>query len=96
MVVNFFQQTLSEDDLKEEDTNVFLVTCQKCLEEEQLTAVLEIIQDEKNQVRFDRIIGIPQYCHLVYVKKEGPIHFRDPNTLLSPGLRNILRECVHQ
>ncbi|KAM5147778.1 glomulin [Mantella aurantiaca] len=43
-------QNLSEDDLNEEDTNVFLVTCQKCLEEEQLTAVLEIIQDERNQV----------------------------------------------
>ncbi|XP_040215965.1 glomulin [Rana temporaria] len=42
-------QNLSEDDLNEEDTNVFLVTCQKCLEEEQLTAVLEIIQDERNQ-----------------------------------------------
>ncbi|XP_072275986.1 glomulin [Pyxicephalus adspersus] len=42
-------QNLSEDDLKEEDTNVFLVSCQKCLEEEELTAVLEIIQDEKNQ-----------------------------------------------
>ncbi|XP_077309046.1 glomulin [Lithobates pipiens] len=42
-------QNLSEDDLKEEDTNVFLVTCQKCLEEEQLAALLEIIQDERNQ-----------------------------------------------
>ncbi|XP_018420581.1 PREDICTED: glomulin [Nanorana parkeri] len=42
-------QNLSEDDLKEEDINVFLVTCQQCLEEEQLTAVLEIIQDGKNQ-----------------------------------------------
>ncbi|XP_073449249.1 glomulin [Aquarana catesbeiana] len=42
-------QNLSEDDLKEEDTNVFLVTCQKCLEEEKLAALLEIIQDERNQ-----------------------------------------------
>ncbi|KAM9324765.1 glomulin [Gastrophryne carolinensis] len=43
-------QTLSEDDLKEEDTHVFLVACQKCLREKQLAAVLKIIEDEKNQV----------------------------------------------
>ncbi|XP_068098713.1 glomulin [Hyperolius riggenbachi] len=42
-------QNLSEDDVTEEDANVFLATCQKCLEEEQLTVVLEIIQDDRNQ-----------------------------------------------
>ncbi|OCT85171.1 hypothetical protein XELAEV_18023335mg [Xenopus laevis] len=42
-------QNLSEDDFKEEDTNVFLVTCQKCLEEEEVALLLEIIRDEKNQ-----------------------------------------------
>ncbi|XP_075038481.1 glomulin [Mixophyes fleayi] len=48
LIQNF--QKLSEDDFKEEDTNVFLVTCQKCLEEEQQAVLLDIIQDEKNQV----------------------------------------------
>lgn len=43
-------QKLSEEEFKEEDTNVFLVTCQKCLEEEQLGVLLEIIKDEKNQI----------------------------------------------
>ncbi|XP_073499292.1 glomulin [Phyllobates terribilis] len=43
-------QKRSEDKFKEEDTNVFLVTCQLCLEEEQLAVLLEIIKDEKNQV----------------------------------------------
>ncbi|XP_063795961.1 glomulin [Pseudophryne corroboree] len=43
-------QKLSEDDFKEEDTNVFLVTCQKCLEEEEESVLLDIIQDEKNQI----------------------------------------------
>ncbi|XP_075689325.1 glomulin isoform X2 [Rhinoderma darwinii] len=42
-------QKLSEDEFKEEDTNVFLVTCQKCLEEEELEVLLDIIKDEKNQ-----------------------------------------------
>ncbi|CAJ0920207.1 unnamed protein product, partial [Ranitomeya imitator] len=41
-------QKLSEDQFKEEDTNVFLVTCQLCLEEEQLEVLFEIIKDEKN------------------------------------------------
>ncbi|XP_077133370.1 glomulin isoform X2 [Ranitomeya variabilis] len=43
-------QKLSEDQFKEEDTNVFLVTCQLCLEEEQLEVLFEIIKDEKNLV----------------------------------------------
>ncbi|KAG8436725.1 hypothetical protein GDO86_007713 [Hymenochirus boettgeri] len=41
--------SLAEDDFKEEDINVFLVNCQKCLEEEEATFVLKIIQDTKNQ-----------------------------------------------
>ncbi|KAG8555706.1 hypothetical protein GDO81_017784, partial [Engystomops pustulosus] len=43
-------QTLSEEEYKEEDTNVFLVTCQKCLEEDQLEVLLDTIKDEKNQI----------------------------------------------
>ncbi|XP_044157665.1 glomulin [Bufo gargarizans] len=43
-------QKLSEEEFKEEDTNVFLVTCQKCLEEDQLDVLLDVIKDEKNQV----------------------------------------------
>ncbi|KAM4641494.1 glomulin isoform 1-T2 [Discoglossus pictus] len=43
-------QKLPEDDFKEEEINVFLVSCQKCLDEEQTALMLEIIQDEKNQV----------------------------------------------
>ncbi|KAM3915453.1 glomulin [Leptodactylus fuscus] len=48
-LVNKFQK-LSEEEFKEEDTNVFLVYCQKCLEEEQPEVLLDIIKDEKNQV----------------------------------------------
>ncbi|XP_056379125.1 glomulin [Hyla sarda] len=43
-------QKLSEEEFKEEDTNVFLVTCQKCLEEERTDVLLDIIRDEKNKV----------------------------------------------
>lgn len=43
-------QKLSEEEFKEEDTNVFLVSCQKCLEEDQPAVLLEIIQDEKNRI----------------------------------------------
>ncbi|XP_053549977.1 glomulin [Bombina bombina] len=42
-------QNLSEDDFKEEEINVFLVTCQKCLDEEKTELMLEMIQDIKNQ-----------------------------------------------
>ncbi|KAM4722403.1 glomulin [Rhinophrynus dorsalis] len=42
-------QNLSEDDFMEEDINVLLVNCQKCLEEEQTSLMLEIIRNEKNQ-----------------------------------------------
>ncbi|KAM8930035.1 glomulin [Pelodytes ibericus] len=41
---------IPEDYYKEEDINVFVATCHKCLEEEEEAFLLEIIQDEKNQV----------------------------------------------
>ncbi|XP_063284454.1 glomulin [Pelobates fuscus] len=41
---------LPEDDFKEEDINVLIVTCQKCLEEEQAALLLNVIRDEENQV----------------------------------------------
>ncbi|KAM4023225.1 glomulin [Anomaloglossus baeobatrachus] len=43
-------QKIPEGKFKEEDINVFLVTCQQCLEEEQLEVLQGIIKNEKNQV----------------------------------------------
>uniref|UniRef100_A0A8C5QZT1 Glomulin, FKBP associated protein n=1 Tax=Leptobrachium leishanense TaxID=445787 RepID=A0A8C5QZT1_9ANUR len=40
---------LPEDYFQEEDTNAFVATCQKCLEEDQAALLLQIIQDEENQ-----------------------------------------------
>ncbi|XP_073427558.1 glomulin [Dendrobates tinctorius] len=48
-------QRLSQDQFKEEDTNVFLVTCQLCLEKEQLSVLLEIIKDERNRVLMEHM-----------------------------------------
>ncbi|XP_069497894.1 glomulin isoform X3 [Ambystoma mexicanum] len=46
------QQTLQEDDFKEEDYNLFQTAGQKCLDEGYTTQILEAIQDEKNKVIF--------------------------------------------
>ncbi|XP_053326222.1 glomulin [Spea bombifrons] len=43
-------QNLSDLDFNEEDINAFVATCQKCLEEERVAFLLQIIQDEKNKV----------------------------------------------